>query len=153
MEAWGGGLSDEEHDARFEGHAEHFKAIRDQLPSSLVWLYETHGLHDGRLLELKCDPETSSALMVVDAWNDFNGDFEVNYRLEFGGVGAVDLEARVLNDRCGASGLGDLGYFEIDILADGLYRIDFLFWSGMEVGVTFETLSITTDPADFYSAG
>lgn len=137
LEWWLGDLPKDEDAARADWNA-HFESIRDRLPVQLLELFDSYWLHDGRLHALNTNAATRTAEMVVDASNTFGGNYPVLYALRFSGVASLELNGGRLNKRSVSPGLGDLGYYEVDVLPDGRFRMDFLFWSGFELGIVFD---------------
>jgi hypothetical protein len=136
-----GALSDEEYEAASAAESSHFRSIRDHLREPLVHLIETHGLHDGQLLTLQVDPQAGTAVMEVDAWDCFNGNYPVVYTLRVEGVRSLALAGTKLSNREGR-GMGDIAYLEADIVAEGLYRFDVLFQTGLELGLVFKGITL-----------
>jgi len=90
---WHGDVTGGEEEAVYPAFKRHLDSIRDRLPAQLLDLFEAHSLHDGRLTELTVDAEAKTAVMVVDGWNSFNGDYQVVYRMNFGAVKTFQLLA------------------------------------------------------------
>lgn len=127
---------------------QHFESIRSRLPQPLVDLYEDYGLHDGALSHFSTF-QPGQVQLGVQAWNNWNGDHRVDYVLIFSGVSSFELkDAQGGSPGSAPWGFGDLGYFEVDILDSGLYRMDFLFWSGIELGISFSDIEVNSSIPD-----
>ena len=146
LDWWRGGLSDEEAEAASASYKHHFDRIKDRLPKSILDLWESFSLHDGNLVGLRWNTESQGLQMVVDGWNSFSGECRMLYELNFTGVQSFSVDSSRNNERCQRSGFDDLGYYEVDIVADNTFRMDFLFWSGIEISVTFASLDLKASP-------
>jgi hypothetical protein len=146
MGLWAGEIEDEECEAAEAAGQAHFLSIRDRLPTQLIDLYTNSRLHDGHLVSFHTDAATQIAVLEVDGWNNFNGDYPVFYKLCFGDVTSTSLDYSypnpIKNRKLAPVGLDDLGYIELDVLSDGLFRIDILFWSGAEIGIVFKSVLV-----------
>ena len=139
-------MSDEEADAASAAFKHHFESIRDRLPKSILDLWDSYSLHDGSLVGLSWNSETQSLQMVVNGWDNVNDDHRVLYELNYLGVESFEVDSSRENERCQRSGFDDLGYYEVDIVDKKGFRLDFLFWSGIEISVTFADLELKVTP-------
>jgi hypothetical protein len=141
MDWWLGRLDDDIYHAVSKASQDHFESIKPLLPEPIIRLIESSGLHDGDFQQAYYDEVAKTVRMTLKAWNSFNGDYRVDYIIEFSEVISFWINATLLNKRCGP-GFGDLGYYEVDLVEGGGFSMCFLFWSGIEIEVVFGSINV-----------
>jgi len=124
----------------FARYAEHIARIRATLPAKLVELDEQHTLHDAEVKHISCDFSTRTVSMSLHGW-DQDLKRKVRYDLQFAEV--QTLEQRLPPQEYVEEELGDLGYWECDLVSAGV-QVNMLFVSGAEFQVVFKTFGFGT---------
>jgi hypothetical protein len=114
------------------GYTGHLGTIRDRLPPDLLATEESVSLHDTRLRELRLSVTEAVLTLGLDS---YSGDERL--ALVYSGVERLESSADPEVGLGGPAGYGDLGYYEIDVLADGALEHRLLFSTGVELVVVF----------------
>jgi hypothetical protein len=138
-------------------------AIRNSLPQDAQRLYSGGGLfilNDANLLNLSADFQTGKVSMTL------KGDFKdgalsddsmstwpiVAYRisLNYTGVTSFSTKSDPLVGLAGPFGYGDIGFDELEQIADNCFEHRILFSSGIELQVRFAEMKIEREPMESY---
>lgn len=111
----------------------HFASIVPKLPEALVDFQSRFTLHDSEVKSIACDFAKRIAELEFDGW-DQSLSYPVRYSLKFSGVTAFEQEFR--KGDYSDSWLGDLGYWEFDLVPEGL-ELRMLFVSSAEFRIVF----------------
>jgi hypothetical protein len=134
-EWWESGSPDAE--SVFARYAEHMSRIRAALPQKLIELDEQHTLHDAEVKHIVCDFNTRTVRMSLHGWDqDLNS--KVQYHLQFAEV--QHFEQKLPPQEYVEEELGDLGYWECDLVPSGV-QINMLFVSGAEFEIVFKVFN------------
>jgi hypothetical protein len=114
----------------FPDYANHLASIRDRLPRDLLATEETVSLHDTRLRELRLSLAERTLLLELDSHSG-----EERFSLCYTGVEWLESVADPKLGLGGPGGYGDLGYCEVDILANGAFEHRLLFSTGIELTI------------------
>ncbi len=136
--AWWSGDTEEDRSAQYR---QHFASIRHRLPPQLIHLEESVALHDSRLRELTLDVSTRTLRLRVE---NYEGTHTTT--LVYGAVVSFDSVADPAVGLRGPHGYGDLGYDEVDVLADGVYEHRILFSTGIELVIRFGEVAVSVEP-------
>ena len=118
----------------FARYAKHFASIRASLPPQLVELEEQHTLHDAEVKHVACDFVGGLVAIHLNGWDQALQN-KVRYDLEFA---EVQLFEQVFpQQEYVEEELGDLGYWECEILPTGV-QVNMLFVSGAEFRIVFK---------------
>jgi hypothetical protein len=134
---WNGNLEDDDYESRPIKFRAHLEDVGTRLPKDLSALFDKFELHDGTLIDFDHNPLVRTLTLLVDGWNNFNGDYQVFYKLNFSGV-----EEAAFSSPVEIAELETIGYYEADISQEGLFTLDILFWKGIELHLTFEALTL-----------
>ncbi len=124
-------------------YSDYIDSIKSKLPSGVVELIDSHTLHDSKALKLSSSNSSKNIRLLLKGW-DREFENQILYELLFEEVVGLDIEFPD-DDNEDASGFGDLGYYEFD-LVDNKCLIRMLFSSFIEVNVVFENLKIISRP-------
>ncbi len=113
-EWWSQGCTDS---AVVERYSAYYDSIKHRLPSALVEFEAKHSLHDARLVRTICNFAEKTVECEFCGW-DQALTHQVGYSLVFSG--AVALEQLLPEGRDVQSELGDLGYWEYEMLSDAI---------------------------------
>jgi hypothetical protein len=131
QEWWEAGSENAE--AVFEQYESYLSRIRERLPPALVELEAKHTLHDAELKIVRSNISEGSVLLVLNGWNR-ELQYKVQYALKFTGVSL--FEQRLPEQEYVESELGDLGYWECELLQPEI-EVRMLFVSSAEFRIMF----------------
>lgn len=95
-------------------------------------------MHDSTVSAFQIDQLSRSASLRLTSWkHDRSGGC---LRITYHEADVVRLESDSEKGLPGPYGFGDLGYDEIEVLAEDLFEHRILFSSGIEIGITFRRL-------------
>jgi hypothetical protein len=117
----------------FARYNTHFTSIVPKLPEALVDFQSRFTLHDSEVKRIACDFVKKAVELEFDGW-DQGLSYPVRYSLKFSGVTAFEQEFPKGNDI--DSELGDLGYWEYDLVSEGV-EMRMLFVSSAEFRIVF----------------
>jgi hypothetical protein len=123
-------------------------SIRSKLPVDVVHLLEDVNLHDAKLRSLAVDVAGKSLIGHLDAYKYTSAGIEEGRRrvqLTYLVLRRVTSTADPEVGLGGPHGYGDLGYDEIELLADGSFAHRMLFSSGIELAVEFEQFRLEVE--------
>jgi hypothetical protein len=123
-----------------ERYQAYLASIVSALPPALVELEAGHTLHDSHVISMLSDFTTRRVSLVLDGW-DRPLQKPVRYALVFDGV--LVFEQQLPAGRDYRSELGDLGYWEIELLTGGGVEVRLLFAGGAEFRVVFGDFRFT----------
>lgn len=116
-----------------EKYEAYLSSVRSQLPPELVTFEEAHTLHDAEVKSIVSDFNKRSVVMVLNGWNR-KLEYPVRYTINFSGVSLLDQQ--LPKQEYVESELGDLGYWECEVL-DSAIEVRMLFVSSAEFRVIF----------------
>ena len=119
-----------------DAYERHLASLRP-LPTAIAELDGLPSLHDARFVRL--DRTGDSLELVLDRWGERGAWMRT--KLLYGGVEGLTLSADPDGALPGPIGLGDLGYYELDTVAPGLFEHRLLFSSGIELSVQFRSFT------------
>ena len=119
----------------------YFESVRDRLPSRYVDLSNEVTIHDGHVRHLSLREGTLR--IVLDA-SDITERELRRVALTFRGVDQIEAISDPMKYLAGPSGFGDLGYDEIEVVCDGVFKLSLLFSSGIELQITFREFDFET---------
>jgi hypothetical protein len=117
----------------FARYNAHFASIEPKLPTELVRFNSEFTLHDSEVKRIACDFGNRTVEVEFDGW-DRDLSYQVRYVLTFAGVAAFDQNFP--RDKEFESELGDLGYWELDLVPEGV-EMQMLFVSSAEFRIVF----------------
>jgi hypothetical protein len=123
-----------------EAYDRHLQSLRP-FPDAVAAIDRVPSLHDARLKRL--EQFHDSATLALDRWGEEGG--WVPTELRYGGVDRVAVSTDADGELPGPTGFGDLGYWEFDTTASGLYEHRVLFSSGVELCIQFRSLTIVDE--------
>jgi hypothetical protein len=88
---------------------------------------------------LKFSAHEARLELQIDGFNNYAGEEPRHYRIEYGGVTALESSADPAVGLAGPHGYGDLGYDEFDVVSEGHFEHRMLFSTGIELIVRFKT--------------
>lgn len=117
----------------FARYNSHFESIAPKLPAALVDFQSEFTLHDSEVKRITCDFVKRSVEFEFDGW-DRDLSYPVRYTLTFSDVTA--FAQNFPKDKEFDSELGDLGYWEFDLVPEGV-EMQMLFVSSAEFRIVF----------------
>lgn len=117
----------------FQKYEAYLASVRSQLPPELVAFENTHTLHDSEVKNIVSDFNNRTVVIVLNGWNQ-KLEFPVRYTLKFSGVSM--FEQKLPQQAYVEAELGDLGYWECEVLESAI-EIRMLFVSSAEFRVVF----------------
>ncbi len=138
-EWWSSGCADT---SRINAYRDHFESIIGALPPSILEFEERHTLHDSRLEAVVANYVDRSLTLRLSGWNRAFSQ-QVRYNLLF--LDVASFEQNLPSGRDVESELGDLGYWEYAIEAQGI-ELRTLFASGAQFRVVFANARFTLQP-------
>jgi hypothetical protein len=139
---WWGGHDETATRTVVDRYHTYYMSIRDKLPPDLVLLHSQHTLHDAKLVSIRCNFAEKTVEMLLNGW-DLGFQIRVRYQLRFSGLVSIDQylwEEQHEDEVRWDPWLGDLGYWEFELVPDGV-EMRMLFDSGAEVHVVFSGFS------------
>jgi hypothetical protein len=130
-EWWANGSEDAE--AVFERYERYLTSIRSKLPAPLITFEAEHTLHDAEVKNITSDFQDRTVVMRFEGW-DRNLQYGVDYTLSFLGVSV--FEQRLPEQEYVEAELGDLGYWECELISSGV-EVRMLFVSSAEFRIVF----------------
>ena len=130
-EWWANGGEDAE--AVFERYERYLASIRPKLPAPLVTFEAEHTLHDAEVKRITSEFHNRTVVMKFEGW-DRNLQYGVDYTLSFSGVSI--FEQQFPEQEYVESELGDLGYWECELISSGI-EVRMLFASSAEFRIVF----------------
>jgi hypothetical protein len=120
---------------------DYFDSVREALPSSVIQLWDEYTLHDAQLTALKVDFDANEVTMDL---HGFVGGLseQCQYHLVFSGVVQLLTEGSPERPMGGPGGFGHLGYYEFEVLGDGLFESRMLFSTGTELTLQWSGLRV-----------
>lgn len=138
---WSGNALDDFAPNAYEAH---LRTVEDRLPAGVRQLIAQHSLHDGHLLTLTVVPSEHEVRLSLEVYSSFGADDRVPLSLVYHGVALLQQFSYCDDALGGPGGLGDLGYDEWHLTADGLTEHRLLFSSGTELLVQFQSLTVVS---------
>jgi len=121
-------------DTVFQQYERYLASVRHRLPAALCELEDNHTLHDSRVKQIVSDFPSRCVKIVLHGW-DRTLSHQVCYTLSFSGVSIFEQD--IPTGRNNWAELGDLGYWECEVLSQGI-EIRMLFASSAEFRIAFE---------------
>ncbi len=128
----------------FERYHRHLESIRAHLPRAVIELDASHTLHDSEVKTIINDFAVSQVRFTLQGW-DTSFQIKTRYDLTFSEV--VLFEQHFPPEEYVESELGDLGYWEWDLVPEGT-ELRMLFASSAEFRLIFRGLSFTHEAAE-----
>jgi hypothetical protein len=123
--------------SRVKEYRAYLESIGSGLSRRFQHFLDLASLHDGEVLEISIEPSSAVASLrcraLDNASNGRNGHYlRLNYHevQNFQSIGPEE-------ESFGGDGYGDIGYDEIELLAEGVFQHRLLFSTGIEIAVTF----------------
>ena len=130
IEWWNAGCEDE---AVIEQYRDYYDLISSKLPDKLLTIDQEFTLHDANVTGIETDLKTQSVQLFLSGF-DITLSYEMEYVLHFKNVISFQqLYSKEDEDIC----LGDLGYWEYEILDSGV-EMRMLFAIGTEFSIIFQ---------------
>ena len=123
-----------------ERYSQYVESVKARLQPALIRLHEICTLHDGCLRAIEADMVRREAILDVDGHRYIAEERRYGrreFRLLYGDVLRLGSTATPEHALGGPPGFGDLGYDEIELIADGVFEHRMLFSSGIEIAVQF----------------
>jgi Protein of unknown function (DUF4085) len=135
-EWWTNGGEDENSVSAYRAY---IASIKDKLMPDVARLAEGHLLHDASLSRIETLLNEKQLKMSFIGWDD---EFKKRMQIElcFDEVRDLDIDFPFQQDD-GESGIGDLGYYEIELLEGGFVEVRMLFSSSTEMQIVFRSLT------------
>jgi hypothetical protein len=137
-EWWSSGCKDETVFAEYEAY---LASISDRLPEPLVELETSHTLHDAEVERISNDFVSREVELVMHGW-DINLRYPVRYLLKFSGVSHFEQVLPPHERGKRREELGDLGYWEYELVASGV-EMRMLFVSSAQFSIVFQGFSFS----------
>jgi hypothetical protein len=131
-EWWDGGS--ENAVAVFQKYADYLKSVEEKLPPQLLELEAEYTLHDSEVKYIRSNFEEQAVSMVLHGW-DQQLQNPIRYTLYFSGV--TSFEQVLPQQEYVESELGDLGYWECELLEFGV-EVRMLFVSYATFRIVFK---------------
>lgn len=114
-------------------------SIKDKLQSGLVRLAAGHLLHDASLSRIASALDEKQLKMSFVGWD---AAFENRRQIElcFNDVRSLNIDFP-FEQNGGESGMGDLGYYEIELLKASFVEVRMLFSSSAEIQIVFRSMT------------
>ncbi|NLD35292.1 MAG: hypothetical protein GX654_00300 [Desulfatiglans sp.] len=125
----------------YEDYEKYLSGIQARLPNGLQWLLSEFCLVDASLREVSIDIPSSKASLRFDA-GDVTMQGGRDITLHYRGVVAVRSTGDPEKGLPGPCGFGDLGNDELELLNDGLIEHRFIFSSGIQLMLRFDTAEL-----------
>ena len=125
-------------------YQKHMASILDRLPSGFKDLEKSISLHDSKVRTVAVDVVNATIEVVLDGYqyHQKTPATHCEITMRYGQVKAFASSADYSRKLGGPGGYGDLGYDEIDILADGTFEHRILFSTGIEWTIQFGVFAI-----------
>ena len=123
-----------------DAYERHLASLRP-FPSAVADLDRVPSLHDARVRRV--ENVESSVELTLERWGERGG--WIPTWLSYRGVEHLSLSTDPDGQLPGPGGFGDLGSYEIDTTAPGLFEHRFLFSSGVELCVRFRSFTFRGD--------
>jgi hypothetical protein len=121
----------------FARYDSYLASITDKLPKELLEFHHEHTLHDAEVKRIISSFPQKTIQMEFRGW-DIQLQNPIYYTLKFSGV--IEFEQLLPQQEYVESELGDLGYWEIEALSQGI-EIRMLFVSEAKFKIVFEGFS------------
>ena len=121
-------------------YSAYIASITPKLTSSLARLTKGHLLHDASLTRIMSKLDEEQLKMYFFGWDEA---FQNRKQIElcFTGVRRLNIDFP-FGLHGGEGGMGDLGYYEIELLSADLFEFRMLFSSSAEMQVRFRSISV-----------
>ena len=128
----------EDHDPA-SAYTAYIASIKDKLTSGFARLAEGHLLHDASLSRMVSTPDEKQLTMSFIGWDKA---FENRRHIElcFNDVRSLNIDFP-FEQNSGESGMGDLGYYEIELLKAGFVEVRMLFSSSTEIQIVCRSVT------------
>ena len=126
-----------------EQYCRYVQSVKKSLPKDLWRLFWNVSLHDAHLRRLHFAQHKLE--LKLDGGRRDKGKYRLGlqrFRLTYDGVSRMTSLASPKRGLGGPGGYGDLGYDEIEVIADGLFEHRILFSSGIELQVRFSNFTL-----------
>ena len=120
-----------------DAYERHLASLRP-FPDAVAAIDRVPSLHDARLTRL--EQVRDSIVVALDRWGEKGG--RIPTELRYGGVERFAVSTDPDGGLSGPNGFGDLGYYEFDCAAPGLYEHRVLFSSGIELCIQFRAFTV-----------
>ena len=128
-------------------YGKYIESIRSQLPPALSSFEFGVSLHDANLNSLHVDTAEQELTFVLEGYEYVNGlpDRPCRFELRYRGVThfRADKDSDVFRELLDRQ---DLGYMELELLADSLFEHRMLFASGTELSIRFRYFDLLHEP-------
>ena len=136
-EWWASGGEDQ---SCVSAYSAYIASIKPKLSSGLARLANGHLLHDASLSRIINTVDEKQLKMYFVGWDEV---FENKKQIELCFDGVIRLNIDFPNDQDGGEGgMGDLGYYEIEMQKAGLFEARMLFSSSAEMQVIFRNVTV-----------
>lgn len=114
----------------------HLALIRDKLPSDLLRLQDSFSLHDARIQHIEFEHATKTLAILLNG-DDGRGN-ALKIKLQYEGVVSFRSIVDPIGGLPGPYGYGDVGYDEVDLVAENQFKHCMLCSTGIELQVVFQ---------------
>ena len=138
-EWWGTGCEDE---SVFKKYQEYYSSISSQLPKQLRTLDSKYTLHDSNVKSIHNNFENNEVTIKLSGWDqEFNTPMA--YEIKF--IGVKEFNQVLPEGDEVESELGDLGYWEYEILNENI-EMRILFASNAQFNIVFKDFEFKNEP-------
>ena len=147
-EWWAAG---EENQDCVSAYRDYIASIIDKLPPDVALLAKGHLLHDASLTRIETSLNEVQLKMSFIGWDE---GFENRTQIEFCFFDVKDFNVYFSTGQEGNEyGIGDLGYYEIELLEAGFVELRILFSSSAEMQIVFRNLITQLKPVGAQRVG
>lgn len=130
----------EEDPSRVSAYRDYIASIIDKLPSDVALLAKGHLLHDASLTRIETLLNEARLKVSFIGWDE---GFENRTKIEFCFFDVKDFGIYFSTDQEGVeNGVGDVGYYEIELLEADFIEARMLFSSSTEMRIIFRNLTV-----------
>ncbi len=125
----------------------YIKSVKKSLPDGVCQILDEHTLHDALIIHISVNLENRDVHLKFTGW-DNKFENRVNYMIGLRDVGIIDIVSPDGINATSGIDFGDVGYYEFEVLQEGIIELRMIFSSYVELTVEFKSLDLQCSNLD-----